>query len=143
MNGNTHRAQNRNPNHDGYPDATGKRAGFLPLNAIRDLYSTECTLSTNATAVATALVKHARTGGGFAFPSVPLIAAETRLSPRSVRRARAELEAAGYIVTQHANGRSNTYRLRFGWHSDPDHRDQTSSQLTPVTVTGGAVTVAA
>ena len=126
------------------PNVAGTVANkYRPLAGLGELYSRECRLSTPATVTATAILRHTSKGRPVAFLLVATIAAETRLSPRSVRRGLRELEAEGYLLTQHVQARSSTYRLRFGMPAEGGQSDRHNRHLSADTVAGHPATVAA
>jgi len=66
------------------------------------------------------IAKHINRGTGEAWPSQPLLAAEVRLSVRSIRDLSDQLEAAGHLTVIGSRGRGVSCRYRWILRAEPD-----------------------
>jgi hypothetical protein len=66
------------------------------------------------------IAKHINRGTGEAWPSQPLLAAEVRLSVRSIRDLSDQLEAAGHLTVIASRGRGSSCRYRPILHAEPE-----------------------
>lgn len=72
---------------------------------------------------------------GWAWPSIATLAADTGLSPATIKRAVARLEALGELHAERVQGRGNRYRLRLDGIPGNDHPDLSTTGLTMSPVT--------
>jgi hypothetical protein len=72
-----------------------------------------------------AIADWTRDDGTHAYPTVPMLAAKTRLSTRSIQRIIVDLEAAGEITIKRSPGRgfANVYSVIMGDKLSPDRND--------------------
>lgn len=79
----------------------------------------ELDLPTGEKMVLLALADQANDAGEQCWPSVPTIARRCGMGDRTVRRALADLEAAGHLTRLHRDGNSTQYRVHPGHSGSP------------------------
>jgi hypothetical protein len=78
------------------------------------------------------IAKHINRGTGDAWPSQATLAAEARLTVRSIRDLSAQLEAAGHLIIVGSRGRGVSCRYRWILRAEPDQPEPESETETGI-----------